>query len=127
MQAKASQISAIIGGKMPHVMTLVPGGTAFVPTDQKLDDLKSLVDEIYDWVEATMIPDTLAIAPYYIDALNWGKGCGRYVAWGVFESESMELKRPLPAHGRHRRQAQPLRREGRAHHRVHGPLLVQGR
>ena len=32
-----------------------------------------------------MIPDTLAIAPYYIDALNWGKGCGRYVAWGVFE------------------------------------------
>ena len=44
-----------------------------------------------------MIPDTLAIAPYYIDALNWGKGCGRYVAWGVFENESMELKdRYLP-------------------------------
>ena len=85
MQAKASQVSAIIGGKMPHVMTLIPGGTAFVPTDQKLDDLKYLVDEIYDWVEATMIPDTLAIAPYYIDALNWGKGVGRYIAWGVFE------------------------------------------
>ena len=85
MQAKASQISAIIGGKMPHVMTLVPGGTAFVPTDQKLDELKALADEIYAWVESTMIPDTLAIAPYYIDALNWGKGCGRYVAWGVFE------------------------------------------
>ena len=34
MQAKASQISAIIGGKMPHVMTLVPGGTASSsPTD----------------------------------------------------------------------------------------------
>ena len=49
MQAKASQISAIIGGKMPHVMTLVPGGTAFVPTDQKLDELKALADEIYDW------------------------------------------------------------------------------
>lgn len=97
MQAKASQVSAIIGGKMPHVMTLIPGGTAFVPTDQKLDDLKYLVDEIYNWVEATMIPDTLAIAPYYIDALNWGKGCGRYVAWGVFENESMELKdRYLP-------------------------------
>ena len=72
---------------MPHVMTLIPGGTAFVPTDQKLDDLKRLVDEIYNWVESTMIPDTLAIAPYYIDALNWGKGCGRYVAWGVFEGQ----------------------------------------
>ena len=38
-----------------------------------------------------MIPDTLAIAPYYADALNWGKGCGRYIAWGVFEKQSMEL------------------------------------
>ena len=27
-------------------MTLVPGGTAFVPTDQKLDELKALADEI---------------------------------------------------------------------------------
>ena len=46
MQAKASQISALLGGKMPHVMTLRPGGTAFVPTDQKLDDLKLLVDRV---------------------------------------------------------------------------------
>ena len=29
-------------------MTLRPGGTAFVPTDQKLDDLKLLVDELYN-------------------------------------------------------------------------------
>ncbi|PNV68226.1 nickel-dependent hydrogenase large subunit [Enteroscipio rubneri] len=87
MQAKASEISALLGGKMPHVMTLIPGGTAFVPTEQKLDDLKYLVKEVRDWVEATMIPDTLAIAPYYKDALKWGKGCGRYVAWGVFEGQ----------------------------------------
>ena len=87
MQAKASEISALLGGKMPHVMTLIPGGTAFVPTAQKLDDLKYLVDEIYNWVEATMIPDTLAIAQYYMDAAEWGKGCGRYVAWGVFEGQ----------------------------------------
>ena len=87
MQAKASEISALLGGKMPHVMTLIPGGTAFVPTEQKLDDLKYLVKEVRDWVEATMIPDTLAIAPYYKDALEWGKGCGRYVAWGVFEGQ----------------------------------------
>lgn len=91
MQAKASQISGLLGGKMPHVMTIIPGGTAFVPTAQKLDDLKALVDELYDWIAATMVPDTLAIAPYYIDALNWGKGVGRYIAWGVFERESMEL------------------------------------
>ncbi len=98
MQAKASEISGLIGGKMPHVMTFTPGGTAWVPTEQNLDDLWSLVNEIYDWVATTMIPDTLAIAPAYADALNWGGGVGRYIAWGVFENESMEMNdRYLPA------------------------------
>lgn len=98
MQARSSEIAALLGGKMPHVMTIVPGGTAFVPTSQKLDDLKYMIDEVYDWVSQTMIPDTLAIAPYYQDVLNFGKGCGRYGAWGVFEAESMEMNdRYLPA------------------------------
>lgn len=91
MQARASEVAALLGGKMPHVMTIVPGGTAFVPTEQKLDDLKGMVDEIYNWVKATMIPDTLAIAPFYADAFKFGKGCGRYIAWGVFENKSMEM------------------------------------
>ena len=85
MQARSSEIAALLGGKMPHVMTIIPGGTAFIPTAQKLDDLKYMVDEIYDWVAATMIPDTLAIAPFYADGLTWGGGCGRFGAWGVFE------------------------------------------
>ncbi len=98
MQAKASQIAALLSGKMPHVMSIVPGGTTFVPTSQKLDDLKYMVEDLYDWVASTMIPDTLAIAPYYIDALDWGKGVGRYVAWGVFEKEDFEMSdRYLPS------------------------------
>lgn len=90
MQAKASEVAALLGGKMPHVMTVIPGGTSFVPTEQKLDDLKYLVDEIYDWVESTMIPRTrLAIAPAYKDALEWARAaaatspgaCSRTRAW----------------------------------------------
>ncbi len=98
MQARSSEIAALLGGKMPHVMTIIPGGTAFVPTAQKLDDLKYMIDEVYDWVKSTMIPDTLALAPYYTDVLGFGKGCGNYGAWGVFESPSMEMnERYLPA------------------------------
>ena len=85
MQARASEVAALLGGKMPHVMTLIPGGTAFVPTESKLDDLWAMVNEIYDWVSTTMIQDTLALAPAYTDVLKFGKGCGRYIAWGVFE------------------------------------------
>ncbi|WP_294438835.1 nickel-dependent hydrogenase large subunit [uncultured Slackia sp.] len=85
MQAKASEIAGLLGGKMPHIMTIVPGGTAFVPTAEKLDDLKGLVDELYNWVASTLIPDTLAVAKFYPEAATFGKGVGRYGAWGVFE------------------------------------------
>ena len=85
MQARSSEVAGLLGGKMPHVMTIIPGGTAFVPTAQKLDDLWAMVNEIYDWVATTMVQDTLALAPFYADGLEWGGGCGRFGAWGVFE------------------------------------------
>lgn len=90
MQAKASQISALLGGKMPHVMTLIPGGTAFVPTESKLEDLKALVDDLYNWVTSTVLQDTLILADFYPEVLEYGKGVGRYIAWGVFERPSFE-------------------------------------
>lgn len=85
MQARASEIAALLGGKMPHVMTITPGGTSFYPTEQKLDDLLFMAKEINQWVKTTMIPDTLVIAQNYPEAANFGKGVGRYIAWGVFE------------------------------------------
>ena len=91
MQAKASEICGLIGGKMPHIMTLVPGGTAFVPTEEKLDELYTITREIRDWVDSTMLPDTKIIASAYPEALGFGRGCGRYVAWGVFQRENFEM------------------------------------
>ena len=94
---------------MPHVMTLIPGGTAFVPTQQKLDDLKALCDEIYDWVEATMIPDTLALAPYYSEASQLRQGLrplhrlGRLRARrGLRRRYIEQMKNRYHAHGRPR-------------------------
>ena len=52
---------------------------------------------VRDFVNNTMIPDTLAIAPYYTDALSYGGGHGNFLAWGVFNRENMEMKdRYLP-------------------------------
>ncbi len=91
MQAEASRVIAIMGGKFPHFMTSVPGGTTWVPTEEKLDDVLFRLLRIRDWVKNTMIPDTLAIAPYYAGALEYGKGTGNFLAWGVFNRESMEM------------------------------------
>lgn len=90
MQATASEISGIIGGKMPHIMTSIPGGSAFVPTEEKLDDLLFRAIKLRDWVKNTMIPDTLAIVPFYMDEFNYGGNAGNYIAWGVFEAPSFK-------------------------------------
>ena len=77
MQARSSEMAALLGGKMPHVMTSIPGGNMWVPTESKLDDLLAMATEVRDWVNDTVLADTVM--------LTFGKGCGRYIAWGVFE------------------------------------------
>ncbi len=97
MQAEAAAIIAVMGGKFPHFMTSLPGGTAWMPTEEKLDDVLYRWQRVSDWVTNTMIPDTLAIAPYYIDAAGYGQGCKNFLSWGVFESQSLDpKKRVLP-------------------------------
>lgn len=87
MQAEASRVIAIMGGKFPHFMTSIPGGTTWVPTEEKLDDVLFRLQRVRNWIYATMIPDTLAIAPFYADALGYGGGHGNFLAWGVFNQE----------------------------------------
>lgn len=85
MQARSSEMAALLGGKMPHVMTSIPGGNMCVPTESKLDDLLAMATEVRDWVNDTVLADTVMLAKLYPEVLTFGKGCGRYIAWGVFE------------------------------------------
>lgn len=85
MQARSSEMAALLGGKMPHVMTSIPGGSMWVPTESKLDDLLAMATEVRDWVNDTVLADTVMLAKLYPEVLTFGKGCGRYIAWGVFE------------------------------------------
>ena len=89
MQAVANEVVAIIAGKFSHPMTSVPGGTAFVPTVDKLDDILFRLIRVKEFIDTALIPDTLAIAPFILDATTYGGGTGNFLSWGVFEKESM--------------------------------------
>lgn len=91
IQAEASRVIAIMGGKFPHFMTSIPGGTTWMPTEEKLDDVLFRLIRVREWVMNTMIPDTIAIAPFYKDAFSYGGGTGNFLAWGVFNRESLEM------------------------------------
>jgi len=98
IQAEAAAIIGVMGGKFPHFMTSVNGGTAFVPTEEKLDDVLYRLTRVVDFVNEAMIPDTLAIAPFYLDATTYGGGVGNFLAWGVFNDPGFGIHdRYLPA------------------------------
>ncbi len=88
MQARSSELAALLGGKMPHVMTSITGGNMLVPTESKLDDLLAMATEVRDWVDDPVLADTVMLATLYPEVLTFGKGCGRYIAWGVFEGHA---------------------------------------
>lgn len=89
VQAVANEIVAVIAGKFSHPMTSVPGGTAFVPTADKLDDILFRFMRVKEFIDTALIPDTLAIAPFILDATTYGGGCGNFISWGVFEKSSL--------------------------------------
>lgn len=89
MQAVANEIVAIIAGKFSHPMTSVPGGTAFVPTVERLDDILFRFIRVKEFVDTVLIPDTLAIAPFILDAAGYGAGTGNFLSWGVFEKSGL--------------------------------------
>lgn len=92
MQAKASEISGICGGKMPHIMTSIPGGTMFVPTAEKLDDIYFRIKDLKAWINNVMIPDAIALSKVYASEFGYGKSTGTYIAWGVCDSKSFDSK-----------------------------------
>lgn len=97
MQAVAAEIISVMSGKFPHHMTSIPGGTAFVPTESKLDDILFRFLRVKEFIDTALIPDTLAIAPYILGAASFGGGCGNFLSWGVFEAEDRDpYKRSLP-------------------------------
>lgn len=89
IQAVANEIVAIIAGKFSHPMTSVPGGTAFVPTVERLDDILFRFMRVKEFIDTALIPDTLAIAPFILSAAEYGGGTGNFLSWGVFENASM--------------------------------------
>lgn len=95
MQAKASVISALFGGKMPMTMTSPPGGVTHVPSVDDMANYLFRVKELQNWIDTVFIPDVLAIAPYYIDWAGIGKGYANFLSWGVFEDASFDPKKRL--------------------------------
>ncbi len=85
IRRKAHQMAAIFGGKLPCAPSFVPGGCTEVPTQDKINDFRTLLNEQRDFIDNTYVPDVLAVAGAFPDYYNIGQGCGNLLAYGVFD------------------------------------------
>jgi [NiFe] hydrogenase large subunit len=97
IQAKAAQAIAVFGGKFPYHMSTPPGGVTVIPTVQDVLNYEYIMKEVATFVRNVFVPDTLAVAPFYLDLAEIGQGVGNFLTWGVFEDLSRDpKKRALP-------------------------------
>jgi len=87
-QRKANQVVAILGSKTPNIQNLAVGGVAnAINLDNqatlnmtKLAHVRSLLDEVSQFVHQVYLPDVIAIGAMYPEWLGYGAGVTNYLA-----------------------------------------------
>jgi hydrogenase large subunit len=87
-QRRANQIVSILGSKTPHIQNLAVGGVAnpinpesqSTLTLERLYKIKSLIDELGDFVNKVYLPDVAAIGALYADWTAYGAGVMSYLS-----------------------------------------------
>jgi hydrogenase large subunit len=87
-QRKANMIVSILGSKTPHVANLVPGGVSTAinldsPSALNMERLyyiKTLIDEVGDFVKNVYLVDVCAVGAMYADWTKYGAGVTNYLA-----------------------------------------------
>ena len=82
-QVKLAQMTAIFGGKNPHLQSSVPGGVtcANLLNVDRISEYLFMLKEAQAFIDNVYLPDVLAVASFYKD---WGAigGCTNYLAYG---------------------------------------------
>jgi hydrogenase large subunit len=86
-QRIANQIVSILGSKTPHIQNLAVGGVAnpinlnsqSTLTLERLFHIKSLIDQLGDFVRQVYLVDVAAVGAFYADWTHYGAGVMNYL------------------------------------------------
>ncbi|MBI5085211.1 MAG: nickel-dependent hydrogenase large subunit [Acidobacteria bacterium] len=88
-QKELVKIHTVFGGKNPHPNYLVGGMASALNIEgdnainmERLNLVKSKIEEAFSIVEDMYIPDLLAVASFYLDWASIGGGLGNYMSYG---------------------------------------------
>lgn len=95
IRMKAHEMLAVFGGKMPHLMTFVPGGVTEKPDADEVAYFASILKDLLRFIDNVYIPDVLAVADAYQDYFSIGIGCKNLLTYGVFDLDGQTEERLL--------------------------------
>jgi Ni,Fe-hydrogenase I large subunit len=95
MRRKAQEMLAIWGGKMPHEISVLPGGVTEKPTVDKIASYIWRLKELQMFIDKIYVPDVITVAKAYPAYFNIGKGCGNLLSYGVFPENTTGTKKLL--------------------------------
>lgn len=93
MRRRGHEMVAILGGKIPHSVGVVPGGAVFLPTLDKIAALLWRFREVHNFVDQVYLPDVLQVAEEYSDYFSIGSGCRKLLSYGAYEAPQGQLFR----------------------------------
>ncbi|NGZ26757.1 MAG: nickel-dependent hydrogenase large subunit [Magnetococcales bacterium] len=96
MRRIGHQMVALFAGKVPHAPGLIPGGVTEQVTARSVVYYQSKLDKLRQFIDNAYIPDVLAVATSFPDYFETGKGCGNYLAYGVFPESNTPGDQFLP-------------------------------
>lgn len=76
---------AVLGGKAPHNHGIFVGGVTVNIDSYKLVKVKSIISQIKEFVNNTMIEDMNILSEYYADYFKMGGSYGNFMTYGVFD------------------------------------------
>jgi hydrogenase large subunit len=104
VQRKATQVVAILGSKTPNVQNLAVGGVAnAINLDspaalnmEKLQQARTLLDEVAAFVQQCYLPDVATIAGFYPEWFGHGAGVTSYLAFPDLPLDERATRFDLP-------------------------------
>jgi ferredoxin hydrogenase large subunit/hydrogenase large subunit len=97
MRVEASKLCALLGGKLPHVASIIPGGATIRVGGRMIADCLTIIRQLRDFIDRCYVPDVLAVASAFPEYYQIGRGPGNFLAYGVFHENADGSIKLLPS------------------------------
>lgn len=94
IRMKAHRMVTAFGGRMPHAISMIPGGVTQVPTRSLIREFKKNLKEVESFVNNVYIKDVVAVAKAYSEYFKIGKFT-KLLSYGVFDEDDSGKKYTL--------------------------------